>query len=158
MGTITIIILTALVIGFICRAVKLYNLIKSALYCLSLKKEMTPTMMQFQSGAVGCLGFICFPCMCFFFVTPIFLSFKVNWWIPVVAFLAGITVGNNIVGYFIERIFQLPNHQTFDNSPVNLNAIELTMDNGKLYRRAVGLMVLYCVVSLIISLIIIFSV
>ena len=157
MSTITIIILTALVIGFIRRAVKLYNLIKSALYCLSFNKEMTPTMMQFQSGAVGCLGFICFPCMCFFFVTPIFLFFKVDWWIPVVAFFAGITVGN-IVGYIIERIIQLPNHQTFDDSPVNLNAIELTMDNGKLYRRAAGLMILYSVASLVISLIIMFSV
>lgn len=157
MSTITIIILTALVIGFIRRAVKLYNLIKSALYCLSLNKEMTPTMMQFQSGAVGCFGFICFPCMCFFFVTPIFLFFKVDWWIPVVAFFAGITVGN-IVGYIIERIIQLPNHQTFDDSPVNLNAIELTMDNGKLYRRAAGLMILYSVASLVISLIIMFSV
>lgn len=118
---------------------------------------MTPTMMQFQSGAVGCLGFICFPCMCFFFVTPIFLFFKVDWWIPVVAFFAGITVGN-IVGYIIERIIQLPNHQTFDDSPVNLNAIELTMGNGKLYRRAAGLMILYSVASLVISLIIMFSV
>lgn len=157
MGTITIIVLTALVVGFIYRAVKLYNLIKSALYYLSLNKEMTPTMMQFQSGAVGCLGFICFPGMCTFFVTPIFLFFKVDWWIPFVAFLAGITVGNTI-GYVIERILQLPNHQTIEYSSFNLNALELTMDNGKLYRRAACLMILYSVVSLVISLIIMFSV
>ena len=157
MSTITIIVLTALVIGFICRAIKLFNLIKSALYYLSLNKEMTPTMMQFQSGAVGCLGFICLPGMCFFFVTPIFLFFKVDWWIPVVAFLAGITIGN-IVGYVIERICQLPNHQTLVHSSFNLNAVELTMDNGKLYRRAAGLMILYSLSSLVISLIIMFNV
>lgn len=157
MSTITIIVLTALVIGFICRAMKLFNLIKSALYYLSLNKDMTPTMMQFQSGAVGCLGCICFPGMCFFFVTPIFLFFKVDWWIPVVAFLAGITIGN-LVGYVIERICQLPNHQTLVHSSFNLNAVELTMDNGKLYRRAAGLMILYSLSSLVISLIIMFNV
>lgn len=157
MSTITIIILSTLVIGFICRAVKLYNLINSALYYLSLDKEMTPTMKQFQSGAVGCLGFICFPGICFFFVTPIFLFFKVNWWIPVVAFLTGISVGN-LVGYLIERILQLPNHPTLGHNSLNVNAIELTMDDGKLYRRAAGLMVLYSVASLVISLIIMFGV
>lgn len=93
----------------------------------------------------------------FFFLTPIFLFFKVDWWIPIVAFLGGITVGN-LIGYVIERIFQLPNHQTFEHSSFNLNAVELTMDNGKLYRRAAGLMVFYSVASLVISLIIMFSV
>ena len=155
MSTATIIILTALVVGFIYRALKLYELIQKALYYLSLNKEMTPTMMQFQSGAVGCLGFICFPCMCFFFVTPIFLFFKVTWWIPVVAFIAGLSVGN-MIGYFIERMFQLPNHDVSPYSSFNLNAVELTGDNGKLYRRTAGLIVFYCVVSLILSLIIIF--
>ena len=157
MSTLTIIILTALVVGFIFRALKLYGLLQKALYYLSLNKEMTPTMMQFQSGAIGCLGFICIPCMCFFFVTPIFLFFKVEWWIPIIAFFAGITIGN-IIGYVIERIIQLPNHQTFGHGSFKLNAAELTMDNGKLYRRAAGLMVLYCVASLVISLIIIFSI
>ena len=154
MGTITIIVLTALVVGFIYRAVKLYNLIKSALYYLSLNKEMTPTMMQFQSGAVGCLGFICFPGMCTFFVTPIFLFFKVDWWIPFVAFLAGITVGNTI-GYVIERILQLPNHQTFEFSSINMNAMELSVSN-ELYKKALGLLIFYNVVSLITSVFIVF--
>lgn len=157
MSTLTIIILTTLVIGFICRAVKLYNLINSALYYLSIDKEMTPTMIQFQRGAVGCLGFICFPGICFFFATPIFLFFKVDWWIPLMAFLTGISVGN-IFGYVIERILQLPNHPTLDHNSFNMNAFELTMDDGKLYRRAAGLMVLYSVASQVISLIIMFSV
>lgn len=80
-----------------------------------------------------------------------------DWWIPIVAFLAGITAGN-IIGYVIERIFQLPNHQTFEHSSFNLNAVELTMDNGKLYRRAACLMILYSIVSLVLSLIIMFNV
>lgn len=157
MSSFVIILLTTLVIGFICRATKLFNLIKSALYYLSLNKEMTPTMMQFQSGAVGCLGVICFPGMCFFFVTPVFLFLKVAWWIPVVSLLAGITIGN-LVGYVIERICQLPNHQTFEHSSFNLNAVELIMDDGKLYRRAAALMIIYSVASLVISLIIMFNI
>lgn len=157
MSTILIIVLTALVVGFTCRAMKLYKLINSALYYLKFNKEMTPTMIQYQGATVGCLGGICFPGMCFFLITPIFLFFKVDWWIPIVAFLAGLTVGN-LVGFVIERFCQLPNHQTFEHSSFNLNAAELTMDNGKLFRRASGLMIIYSLSSLIISLIIMFNV
>lgn len=157
MSTLLIIVLTTLVIGFLYRALKLYELIKSALYYFSLKEGVTPANMQFQSSAIGCVGFICFPCVCFFFIIPIYLFIKVDWWIPVVAFVAGLSVGN-IIGYLIERIFQLPNHQISSYSSFNLNAAELTYGDGQLYRRAVFLMILYSVVSLIISLIIIFRV
>lgn len=157
MSTFTIIVLTALVIGFLYRALKLSELIRSALYYFSLKEEVTPANIQLQSFAFGCVCFICFPCMCFFFITPIYLFFKVNWWIPVVAFAAGLSFGS-IFGYLIERIFQLPNHQISSYSSFNLNAAELTYGDGQLYRRAVFLMILYSVVSLIISLIIIFRV
>ncbi len=157
MGTIIIIILTALVIGFVLRATKLYKLINRTLYCLSLKKDVTPTMMQFQNASVGCLGVICIPGMCFFFITPIFLFFKVDWWIPIVALCAGLTLGN-LIGYIIERILQLPNHDTYGGDFLDLNALELTMDNGKLYRRATWLMILYSFTSFIISMIIMFNV
>lgn len=156
MNTLLIIVLTALVIGFIYRALKLYELIKRTLYYLSLNKEMTQTMMGEQRNAVGCIGLICFPCILFFFITPFFLLIKVDWWIPVVSIFAGLTVGN-WVGYLIERVFQLPNHQTFDHRFSNQNAIELTLNDGRLYRRAIVLLLLYCIVAFIISLIIIFS-
>ena len=156
MSTFTIIVLTALVIGFLYRALKLYELIRSTLQWFSLIEGVTPNN-QFRSSAFGCVCIICFPCVCFFFITPIFLFFKVDWWIPIVAFLAGITIGN-LVGFLFERLCQLPNHQTIEHSSFNLNAVELTMNEGRLYRRAVFLMILFSVVSLIISLIIIFRI
>ena len=157
MSTLTIITLTTLVIGFLYRAAILFKLIKSALYYYSLNKEVTTSMLHFQSEAVGCIGLICLPCICCFFIIPIFLFFKVDWWIPIIAFITGLTIGN-LIGYLIERLIQLPNHQTSYQGSFNLNASELTSDNGKLYRRAIGLLLFYCLLSLIISLIIIFRI
>ncbi len=157
MNAFTVILLTTLVIGFLYRAAKLYKLIKDALYYLSFNKEMTPTAMQFQSGAVGCMGCICIPSMCFSLFILIYLLFNVTWWIPIVAIITGLTFGN-LIGFFIERIVKLPNHGSTKYSSFNLNALELTMNHGQLYRRAAGLMVLYCFTSLIISIVIIFNV
>ena len=156
MSTFTIIVLTALVVGFLYRVLKLYELIKSTLHWFILTEGMTPKN-QFRRSEFGRLCLICFPCVCFFFITPIYLLFKVEWWIPIVAFFAGITLGN-LIGFLFERLCQLPNHQTIEHSSFNLNAVELTMDDGRLYRRAVFLMILFSAVSRIISLIIIFRV
>ena len=156
MDKITVILLTALVVGFLYRGMKLMGLIKNAFYYSTLKEGVTPDQAQFQGASAGCLGMMCFPFFCFFFITPVFLFFRVDWWIPIIAYIIGLSICN-LLGYVVERILHLPNHQNFAGSSFDLNAVELTCDNG-MYIRVLGLLFFYNVSSLIISLIIIFCV
>ena len=148
MSTITIIVLQTLAFGFSLRAAKLLELMKK-----SVRDWMAPKMHF--NGALGCINIIYFLSFLFIIITFIFLFFKVDWWIPVIAFVLGILPSGDLVGYVIERICQLPNHQTIKDTSFDQNAFELAMD-GKLYSRAAGLVIIYCLSSLVISLIILF--
>lgn len=155
MDTILTITLTSIVIGFFYRGKKLLNLIKGAHLSASLSKDRTLTDIQATNASAGCIGCICFPFFAVAFVLPIYLFFRLEWWIPIVAIIVGLTLGN-LLGYLVERILNLPNHQTFDGSLfndnlLNLNAIELST-NEKLYKRAFRLLLFYNIMSLIMAL------
>ena len=156
MNTFFLVVLTAAVAGFLSRASKLYSLIKSALYYSAFEKDVTPVQAQFQNASAGCLGLLCFPFFFLFIALLVYLFFKVNWKIPVSGYLIGLTLGN-LIGYLIDRIFRLPNHQKMGNDSFDLNAFELSRDIVT-YRRALGLLIFYNVTSLVISLIIMFYV
>ena len=158
MDTALAITLTSIVIGFLYRGKKLLDIIKGVYYTESLSKDNTPTRIQFLSASAGCLGCLCFPFFAMSFVLPIYLLFRLEWWIPIVAILIGLTLGN-LLGYVIERVLKLPNHQTldndlFNNSLFNTNSIELSMDE-RLYKRAFRLLIFYNITSLIMSLLVI---
>lgn len=154
MSTLSIIILVTLVIGFISRVVKLNKLTHRALYYGSLNKNTKSTMTHSTYASVR--G-ICLSCVCFFVIIPVFLFIKTSWWIPIVAIISGLTIGN-LIGSLVEKLFSLPTHTTIDNSFVDLNAMELNMNDGVLLRRTVLLMWIYSIMSIVLSLIIIFAV
>ena len=155
MSTLLTIILVAIVVGFLYRAMKLHNLMQKAIYyAANHTAETSEAQAQFQIASGGCLGCMCFPFFFLFFAIPTFLFFKVDWWIPIAGFLAGLTIAN-FVGFIIERLLQLPDHQTHEFSLINLNALELSVSN-ELYRKTLGLLIFYDVVSLITSVIIVF--
>ena len=148
MSTLSIIILVTLVIGFISRVVKLYKLTHRALYYERLNKNTKSTMTHSTYASVR--G-ICLSCVCFFVIIPVFLFIKTSWWIPIVAIISGLTIGN-LIGLLVEKLFCLPNHTTIDNSFVDLNAMELNMNDGLLFRRTVLLMFVYSIISIVLSL------
>ena len=155
MSTLLTIILVAVVVGFLYRAMKLLNLMKTAIYhAANRSAETSEAQAQFQMASGGCLGCMCFPFFCLFFVIPIYMFFLVDWWIPIVGFIAGLTIAN-LIGFIIERLLQLPNHQLSKFSSFNLNAMELSVSNV-LYRKAFSLLIFYNVVSLITSGVIVF--
>ena len=156
MGTLLTILLVAIVVGFLYRAMKLHNLMKTAIYyAANHTAESSEAQAQFQIASGGCLGCMCFPFLCLFFAIPIYLFLKIDQWIPIVGFIVGLTIAN-LVGFIVERLLQLPNHQTFEFSSINLNAMELSVSN-ELYRKALGQLIFYNVVSLILSVVIVFS-
>jgi len=148
MSTLSIIILVTLVIGFISRVVKLYKLTHRALYYERLNKNTKSTMTHSTYASVR--G-ICLSCVCFFVIIPVFLFIKTSWWIPIVAIISGLTIGN-LIGLLVEKLCCLPNHTTIDNSFVDLNAMELNMNDGLLFRRTVLLMFVYSIISIVLSL------
>ncbi len=155
MSTLLTIILVAIVVGFLYRAMKLHNLMRTAIYyAANHTAEKSEAQAQFQMASGGCLGCMCFPFFCLVLVIPIYLFFKVDWWIPIAGFCAGLTIAN-LVGFIVERLLQLPNHQTFEFSSINMNAMELSVSN-ELYKKALGLLIFYNVVSLITSVFIVF--
>lgn len=93
MGTFCVILCGSLVVGFLFRSKKLYGLIKRATG-YSIRKAETAIDAQAQIASTGCLGMLCFPFFCLFFITPIYLFFRVDWWIPIVSFIVGLTIGN----------------------------------------------------------------
>lgn len=139
MNTLLLIVLTAIVAGFLYRASKLYSLIKNVLYNSAIEKDVTPVQAQSQSASAGISWIVESPFFCLFFVLPVYLLFNVNWKIPVSAYLIGLTLGN-LVGYLIDRLFQLPNHQKMGDDSFDLNAFELSRDIVT-YRRALGLLI-----------------
>ena len=151
-----IVILVAIVVGFLYRAMKLHSLMKTAIYyAANHAAETSEAQAQFQMASAGCLGCMCFPFFCLFLAIPIYLFFKVEWWVPIVGFFAGLTIAN-LVGFIIERLLQLPNHQTFKFSTINMNAMELSVSND-LYRKTLGLLIFYNITSFIISFIIVLN-
>lgn len=154
MSSFCVIIMASFVVAFLFRAKKLYRLIKLAA-SYSIRKAETKNDAQAIIAPIGCLGMMCFPFSCFFFITPIYLLFKIDWWIPILSYIVGLTIGNLIL-YLFERFLKTSNHH-FHDSAFDLNALELTHDEG-LYKRTFWLLIFYNVASLLISLIIIFYV
>ena len=153
MDTLLEIAFTSIIVGFFYRGKKLLKMIKGAFYSASFSEEKTLVQKQELGASAGCLGCLCLPFFVMSLIALIYLFFKVDWWIPVVGILSGLSLVN-LLGYGIERMFQLPDHQIIDDSLLNLNSIELSM-NEKLYRKALGVLVFYNIVSFIIALILI---
>lgn len=150
MDTILLTTLTAIAAGSFFRASRLYSIIKGAYYYSNPDKDVTT-----PSGFAGCMGAMYLPFLCLFIILPIFLLFKVEWKIPVFAYVVGATIGN-LLGHIIERLFRLPNHNNSGDAFFNQNAFELSRDKGKCW-RAFGLFLFYNITALIISLIIMFQ-
>ncbi|MBQ7181407.1 MAG: hypothetical protein IJR87_08955 [Bacteroidaceae bacterium] len=151
MNTLLLTVLTSVVAAFFFRASRLYSIIKGAYYYSNPEKDVTT-----PSGFAGCLGAMYLPILCLFIILPIFLLFKVEWRIPVFAYIVGATIGN-LLGFLIERLFRLPNYPNFGEAFLNQNAFELSHDIGKTW-LALGFYLIYNVTILIIFLIIIFRV
>lgn len=151
MSTVLLTTLTAIVAGFFFRASRLYSIIKGAYYYSNPEYDVTK-----PSGFAGCLATMFLPLICLFIILPIFLLFKVEWRIPVFAYIVGASIGN-LLGYFIERLLSLPNHKNSGDTFLNQNAFELSRDKEKCW-RAFGLFLFYDVTALVITIFIMFHV
>lgn len=151
MSTTLLTALTAIVAGSFFRASNLYRVIKGAYYYSNLDKDVSS-----PSGFAGCLAAMYFPSFCLFIIVPIFLLFKVDWRIPIFAYIVGFVIGN-LIGYVIERVLRLPHNKNSENDFLSQDAFELSKDNGMVWRAFV-LFIIYNITVLIISLTIMFRV
>lgn len=151
MSTTLLTILTAIVAASFFRASNLYRVIKGAYYYSNPDKDATS-----PNGYAGCLAAMYLPSFCLFITLPIFLFFKVDWRIPIFAYIVGSILGN-MIGYVLERVLRLPRSQNSENDFFSQDAFELSQDKGMGWRAFV-LYRLYILVIHIISIIIFFIV
>lgn len=153
MNTILTIILSATVIGFLYRGMRLSNQLRGAiLYASKPRKDASLIGAEMTTGCLGCISF---PFIILFLVIPVYLFINNSWWVAIISIIGGLTIVQ-LVGYILERLFQLPNHETSYHmrEGIDLNAMEMSIDVS-LYRRALLLFFIYNITSSIISIFII---
>ena len=159
MDTLSVIVLTSIFVGFFYRAKKLKEDINGVYDYEGISDDKTPSEIQYIQVISGCFGCLYFPFFAMSFITTIYLLFKVDWWILVVGITLGMTIVN-LLGYMLERLFELPNHEKINTGcgyMLNLNSSALRTNN-KLYKKAMGIFFFYNMVSFVIAIILIISV
>lgn len=147
-----IIILSSVVIGLLYRATTLYIHIHKAYEYAVKYNAKTDAERGAINASAGCITILCGPCL-IWVILPVYLFIVAKWWIPVTSLAMGLTIIRGL-GYMLERLFALPDHDALYQSDLDLNAMEYTVDNRQ-YRRALGLLSFYIIISVILTIIIV---